>query len=280
MSNSFSVSRGGAGASQIFLAQAVGGPGPAARAKRPVLSIAQLPLGVRDAVQDRSDPTGRAAIPPWRFTQAAKLLTGRDARVDGGEDDPYFQERANDLRPAKPAGYDPELLASSRIRSLVELDGAFDRWWGLPSPTGVKQLVNDLVALRKSEFASSAAKQDSAADHMAGILHENPLFSSGFGPKERSMRVWRKDGTPDQATLVEIANPGNKNAFTNYREAWKEKNAAELRVRALSSLLSDQIKSGRVDLGALIREAPGLRWALRSAQKNIMLRPLSWGQEP
>jgi hypothetical protein len=243
----------------MFLAQAEVGSGRALEAKRPVLRIAQIPDWLRSDLKDRSDPTGQALIPPRRFTQAAELLTGRGARVDGGEDDPYFQERANDLRPAKSAGYDPELLAASRIRRLVQLDAAFARWRALPSPEWVKKLVNDLVALRKSEFASSAAQQDSAADLMAGILRENPVFSSGFGPKERSMRVWRNDGTPDQSTLVTVTNPGNNDASTNYWKAWKETNDAEMRVLALSSLLSDQIKSGRVDWGALIREAPVVR---------------------
>ena len=94
------------------------------------------------------------------------------------------------------------------------------------------------------------------------------------------MRVWRTDDTADQATMVEIARPEIQDASKKYREACNKTDAAELRLSALSSLLSDQIKSGRVDLGALIREAPGLRWALRSAEKHIMLRPLSWGQEP
>ncbi|MCX7229283.1 MAG: hypothetical protein NTW15_09750 [Burkholderiales bacterium] len=259
----------------MFLAQAQDVSRPTPGVMRAVRSIAQVPQAVRDNLKDPSDRTGQALIPPRRFTQAAELLTGRGARVDDGEDE-YTQERAKVLRPAKPFGYDPELLAARRLRSLVELDAAFDRWRTLPSPKWVKEAVNELVARRKLEFASSAAEQDWAANLLAGVLSDTPYSDN----RERSMRVWRNDRTPDQSTLVKIANPGNERFSTIYWGAWKKSNAAETRVRALSSLLRDQIMLGRVDWGALIREAPGLRWALRSAEKHILLRPLDWGQEP
>ena len=238
----------------MLLAPAVGGSGPAAGAKRPVLSIAQVPEWLRSDLIDRSDRTGQALIPPRRFTQAAELLTGRGARVDDGRDD-YSQKIAQHLRPVKPLGYNPELLASSRIRSLVELDAAFDRWRTLPSSKSVKNAVKDLVDLRKSEFASSAAKQDSAAEATALLLRANP-YSDGH---ERTVVVWRTNGTPNQSTLVQISNPGNAHRLNSYWEAWNKSNAAEKRVLGLSELLRDQIKSGRVDTRALIRAGALIR---------------------
>jgi hypothetical protein len=143
--------------------------------------------------------------------------------------DSYRKRRAEEIKlSVKQAGYDPKLIVLRRVKFLVELDAAHTRWRRLPTPELVKKAVSELVTLRKSEFASSAAREDRAADLMADARIK----------------------TDNQYSY-------------NHLEAQEKSDAALSRVLDLSDLLRDQIKSRRVDMGALIREAPVVRPMLR-----------------
>ena len=171
MANGFSVSPGGAGASQKFLALAEDAPGMPGRttvATRSRLSIDDLPRAARNHLVDGSDPKGRQLLGPERFNQAADFLSRHGARLDNGVNDIFpvdISLRA--LRSLdRSLGYDADKVISSRVKDLVHLNATLDRWLGLPLTDGpfngpLRKEIRNLVEQRKLEFVKSLARQDS-----------------------------------------------------------------------------------------------------------------------
>ena len=247
-----------------LLAQATQRPGsaPAGHASP---KGSRIPEWLRPEIVDPSDPKGKALIPPWRFEQAAQFLTSRDAPLRGSGDDHNWTITA--YWPAlQKLGYKPEAVMSSPVKDLVRLDAAFERWRKLPTPLGpvdrlLDKAVNDLVALRKSEFASAAARRERAGEDLSLTLKQNA-------------DVRHTDGSLNHYALTRLSNPGTERLMREYWQARSDDIEATDRLRDLSRLLEGQIKTGRVDPWGLMREVPGLRPVLQ----QVLPAPVPWSR--
>lgn len=248
-----------------LLAQATQRPGPAP-AGHAVPKGSRIPDWLRQEIVDPSDPKSKALIPPWRFEQAAQFLTWRGVPLNANGDY-YYAEHVERYGPAlRKVGYKPEAVMSNPVKDLVRLDAAFERWRKLPTPLGpvdrlLDKAVNDLVALRKSEFASAAARLNDAAEMLAQSV-------------ETKGDVRLQDGSLNDDALSAIAHPESEPFRREYWKARGNNNEATDRLDDLSRLLEGQIKTGRVDPWGLMREVPGLRPLLQ----KVLPAPVQWSR--
>lgn len=250
---------------------------------------------MRQELVDPSDPARKALILPWQFERAAQFLTSHKAPLKGNRDNDYCK-LVEVYGPAlRKAGYKPEAVMSDPVQDLVGLDAAFARWRNLPTPLGpvdrlLDKAVNDLVALRKSEFASAAARLQGAAKalafevaspnaglHDAAAMWAHDVWRTTAQPScavEPKGDVRFPRGSSSQEILFAIADRRREPVMTEYRKASENSDEAKNRLDDLSRLLEGQIKTGRVDPWALMREVPGLRPVLQ----QVLPAPVPWSR--